>query len=125
MDHSGTLPNQDVFYSPPMRGRLAPRGLGTAAGTLVYGGGLPSNPRGSEPSGDAGEGRDVPWRDGRTDDDSFKLHANLPSANALDYVHKASSATLLVLALGILIIYGVLRPRRALSLLEGRAGGGA
>ncbi len=124
MDNTGLLPSADVFYSPPMKHRLQGQ-LPSAAGALIYGG-LPSDPRGSEPSGDAGEGLDLPLRVQRVDDNDpgYKPHPNLPSATVLDYVHKASSATLLVLALLLLIVYGLLRPRRALRLLEGRAGGG-
>lgn len=119
MDNTGLLPSGDVALSPPMRGRLAPQGLGTRAHVLLYGGGLPSLPSSSEPSGDAGEGRDVPVRISPTKsrDSSYRPHPNLPSANELDYVHKAIVSPLLLLGFLLLLAVAILNPRRALGLI--------
>lgn len=117
------LPPPDALYSPPLRGRMAVMGLqGATVASLVYGG-LPSQAAASEPSGDAGEGRDLPVTlAANRNRDGGGLSNLLPSAQTLDYVHKFSSATLITLALGLLLVYAILRPRRALRVLEGRAG---
>lgn len=130
MDTLPTLPPPDVGYSRPLRGRLSALGLnGATVAGLAYGG-LPSPPSASEPAGDAGDGVDLPVRLGAPqapDERSggYALRPGLPSTATLDYVHKFSSATLVTLALVLLIVYAVARPRRALRLLEGRAGGGS
>lgn len=102
MDVVTTVP---VFYS---RGRQRYDQLG----------GLPSPPGASEPSGDAGEGRDLPVNLRRTDDDSYRPHPNMPSANQLDYVQKASISTLLFFGLILLVGLMMLSPRRALGLVS-------
>jgi len=130
VNNSGSLPSPDVAYSAPMRGRLAVQGLqGASVANAVFGG-LPSSPGLSEPSGDLGEGLDLPvtlanTQRGRDEKSGgYALRPGLPSTGTLDYLHKFSSTTLITLALVLLIVYGVLRPRRAIRLLEGRAGGG-
>ena len=126
-DNSGNVITPAQYYSPPMRGKLSILGLqGVTAANLATGG-LPSQPGASEPPGDALE-VDVPMIL-PTDNSSGRINyggigSRLPDPSTLDYVHKAASASLLSLALILLIVYAALRPRRALQLLEGRAGGG-
>lgn len=123
-----TIPDPAVLYSRPMRGRLAGVGLQGASVADLLHGGLPSQPYMSEPAGDANQA-DIPNRLVDSNPHGRQNYAGpgsiLPDPSTLDYVHKAASASLLLLVLGVLVIYAALRPKKALRLLEGRAGGGS
>lgn len=122
-----TVPDPAVIYSRPMRGRLAVLGLQGASVADLLHGGLPSQPYMTEPAGDALQ-VDVPVTLSNTSpgrgDRYGGVGSAFPDPSTLDYVHKAASATLLLLVLGLLVVYAVLRPQKALRLVEGRAGGG-
>ena len=119
-DGTGNLPPLEAFYQPPLKGRLAVMGLqGATVANLIYGG-MPGAPSMTEPPGDQLE-QDIPVTFQNTPRD-WQSRPGLPSASTLDYVHKAGSATLVLLVLGLLIVYAIIRPQRALKVLEGRGG---
>jgi hypothetical protein len=88
-------------------------------------GGMPSYPGASEPSGDAGEGSDLPNllqpNNVRGEGPTYTPHPLLPSAQHLDYVQKFAGASLLGIGLVVLLILVALNPRR---ILRGIARGG-
>jgi hypothetical protein len=92
-----------------------PRGTGQIIG-------LGSVAYGVEPTGDLGEGVDVPaiisGQAGYGRGDSYTpLPGVLPSKDHLDYVQKFSTAGLLAIGFLMLLVLGILRPRRAFNYL--------
>lgn len=108
-----------AYLNPRGTGRNEPRAGGLPLTTAVQPGlrgGYPNDPRGSEPSGDAGEGTDLPTvftKIGRGEGATYQPHPYLPAAQQLDYAQKLTSTTLLLLGLTLMLIYFARSPRRA------------
>src|SRR5438105_3305263 len=108
--------------------RRAPNGqtLPAPGGMFGLGMGTPVVRGGVEPSGDLGEGTDLPnilagQASAGRGDSYTPLPGVLPSKDHLDYVQKFSTAGLLAVGFVLLILVGVFNPGRAVGLLASGA----
>lgn len=104
--------------------RRAPNGqiLPTPGGLFGLGFGTPLIRGGVEPSGDLGEGTDLPTviagQASQGKGDTYTpLPGVLPTKDHLDYVQKFSTAGLLAVGFLFLIVLGIVNPARAVNLL--------
>lgn len=119
-DNSGHLPTPSDLALLTLKDRALLGLDGVTAATRGIGGGLPSGPYASEPTGDALQ-VDIPNllnpKHGRGEGATYQPHPYLPSSQHLDYLHKFTSTSLLTLGLGLLVYLFVVRPRQARALV--------